>query len=185
MEYIAAILFLSCLILLPVGLIYPPLIKKLFRRELSRKAIAAIFGGGIIMSIMVIGSSPKKESQPSSTSESVKQEISPTNTPTPTSKPTQYELKAEVRFSETAFKITNEDDKDWTGCKLELNAGILRGGYVYKTNLIPSNDPLIIPFREFTKSDGTRFNSYEIKPQSLSISCEVGDVHGFGYYGVN
>lgn len=119
--------------------------------------------------------------QPASQEQQAQTDITPTEKPTAT--PSQLELQAEVRFSETAYQITNIEDKDWTDCKLEMNAGLIRGGYVYKVALIQSQDPLIIPFREFTKSDGTRFNSYETKPQSLSISCEVDGKHGFAYYG--
>lgn len=117
-------------------------------------------------------------------------EVSGTNTSTPSAQqtvttkptnspePTGTELNAEVRFNEVAFQITNKDGKDWTNCRLALNSGLLGGGYTYKTDVIPANDPLFIPFREFTKSDGTRFNSDETKHQSLSISCK----EGFNYF---
>ena len=55
-------------------------------------------------------------------------------------------------------KITNNEDKDWVNCKLELNSGILKGGYVYKAKVIPAKDALIVPFREFTKGDTTSPN---------------------------
>ena len=105
--------------------------------------------------------------------------VEPTNTP----KPTQHELDATVKFSEVAFMITNNEDKDWVDCKLELNSGILKGGYVYKTKIMVAKDALIVPFREFTKGDGTRFNAYDTKAQNISISCDIaGGEHGFNYF---
>jgi hypothetical protein len=111
----------------------------------------------------------------------VQEEQKQTDSPTPS----QHKLDANIRFSDTAFMITNNEDKGWTNCRLELNAGIIRGGYTFTTNGIPSKDPLVVPFREFTKGDGTRFNANDTKPQSLSISCDVGTEHGFSYFGIN
>ncbi len=116
-----------------------------------------------------------------------KPEERPTEKPKPTES-AQHELKADIKFSEDAYLITNEDGKVWIDCKLEMNSGIIRGGYVYNTELIDTDKPVIIPFREFTKGDGTRFNSDATKPQSLSISCaDVGGSgkRGFGYFGAN
>ncbi|KKQ73706.1 MAG: Surface lipoprotein-related protein [Candidatus Woesebacteria bacterium GW2011_GWB1_38_5b] len=113
------------------------------------------------------------------TSQSVS-ELKPTEAP----KPTQHELDATVKFSEDAFLITNNENEDWTSCRFELNSGIIRGGYTYKGEIV-AKDALIIPFRDFTKGDGTRFNSYSTKAQNLSISCEVGNIHGFNYFTIN
>lgn len=105
--------------------------------------------------------------------------------PSETPKSTQYELDASVKFNELSFLITNNEDKNWTNCKLEMNSGIIKGGYTYKAEAIPSKDPLIIPFSEFTKGDGTRFNSYDTKPKNVSISCDrVDGEHGFNYFGL-
>lgn len=146
---------------------------------------------GFFVLMVLAGSSGNKNTSTSPVSQQM--EVKPTELPKPTTqpKPTEplsYELKAEVAFSDDAFKITNKDEKGWTGCKLELNAGIISGGYTYKYNLFLPDDPIIIAFREFTKGDGTRFNSYETKPQKLTISCdEVGETgkRGFGYFTIN
>ena len=146
--------------------------------------ITGIFAFLIIINGATGGSSQNQTSTPEPpTATETKAETKPTEEPS--KKPSQHELQAEIKFSEIAFQITNTEDLDWTGCRLEMNSGIIRGGYTYTTDLIPSKDPLIIPFREFTKGDGTRFNPYDTKAQNLSISCQVGGEHGFGYYGIN
>lgn len=109
----------------------------------------------------------------------------PTEKPAASTEPTRYELNATIKFSEVAFLITNNEDRNWSGCKLELNSGLLKGGYSYTNANIPAKDSLIVQFREFTKGDGTRFNSNDMKAQNLSISCDdVAGKHGFGYFGI-
>ncbi len=63
---------------------------------------------------------------------------------------------------------------------MELNAsGLFDSGWTYTKKLIAANDSIIIPFQEFTKGDGTRFNTDTTKPQSLSMSClDTGDGRG-------
>lgn len=95
------------------------------------------------------------------------------------------ELDADVKFSEVAFQITNNEDDNWDDCKFELNPGIIRGGYTYKEALFRAKDVLVIPFREFTKGDGTRFDPYETKAQNLSITCQTEGKLRFGHYTIN
>lgn len=95
------------------------------------------------------------------------------------------DLDADVKFSEVAFQITNNEDDNWNDCKFELNPGIIRGGYTYKEALFSAKDVLVIPFREFTKGDGTRFNSFDTKAQNLSITCTVDGKLSFGHYTIN
>lgn len=153
-----------------------------------------ITGFFVLMLLAGSSSQDKNTNTPSSSIDTTQQaDTKPTEKQKPTEqpKPTEinsYELKAEIRFSDDALLVTNQDEKGWTGCKLEINAGIISGGYSYKTTLILPNDPLIIPFREFTKGDGTRFNAYDTKPQKITISCdEYGETgkRGFGYYTAN
>jgi hypothetical protein len=99
--------------------------------------------------------------------------------------PTENELDASVRFNELAFQITNNESRIWNGCKFEINPGILKSGYIYRVESFPANDAIIIPFKEFTKGDGTRFNNYETKAQSISIYCtDVEGQSGHAYYSI-
>lgn len=98
----------------------------------------------------------------------------------PTKEP-EHDLEATVKFSEEAFLITNDEDRTWTDCQFKINPSLF-GDYTYKYDELTAHDSLIIPFREFTKGDGTRFNSYATKAKELSISCKVNGVLSFGYY---
>ncbi len=46
------------------------------------------------------------------------------------------DLNASVRFTGTQFIITNEDKSDWKNVEMEINAGIVRGGYSLKHQVI-------------------------------------------------
>ena len=144
--------------------------------------ISGIFVFTILINLITGGNKQSTENSSNPTPVAT----APTQTqPTETPKPTPQDLDAAVRFSEVAYQITNNENKDWTNCKLEMNSGIFKGGYIYKAEIIPSQDPLIIPFREFTKGDGTRFNPYDIKPQNLSITCQIEGQLRFGHYTIN
>lgn len=148
--------------------------------------ITGIFGFLVISTFASEGSKQSSQNGANSAEKPTNQaETKPSDTPKPTPDESAKNLDATVKFSDVAYQITNNEDINWIGCKLEMNSGILRGGYVYIAKVIPSKDPLIIPFREFTKGDGTRFNSYDTKPQSLSITCQMDGKLRFGHYTIN
>lgn len=157
----------------------------LFSLKFLGKKPKLIFGLVAAFSFLLFGvtgdASKAKTNNEAQTTPKATVASKPTETPTPS----QHELDATIKFSDTAFLINNNETADWTDCKLELNSGILRGGYIYKAALMAKQDALIVPFREFTKGDGTRFNSYETKAQNLSISCTVDGKRGFGYFTIN
>lgn len=90
-------------------------------------------------------------------------------------------LQAHVRFTGTQFIISNNDDYDWTNVKIEINSGVLRGGYEYKAQRLEAGHSYTIGAMQFTKGDGTRFNPITIKPKEVFISCDT--PHGKRYYG--
>jgi hypothetical protein len=145
-----------------------------------KSIIKWVISGLFALLIVANQSGGKNKETPQTTPAPQAKNTEPTNTP----KSTQRELDATVKFSDVAFMITNNEDKDWTNCRLELNSGILKGGYVYKAGVMIAKDALIVPFREFTKGDGTRFNAYDTKAQNLSISCDVDREHGFNYFAI-
>lgn len=94
---------------------------------------------------------------------------------------TQVERKihASVSFNGTQFIITNNDSFDWTNVKFELNAGILKSGYILRENRIKSGHTYTVGALQFAKSGGERFNPFTMKPQSMFIfadegNCELG-----------
>lgn len=169
-----------------MGLLLLSIVGFVVSLKLFGKKPRIIFGVLIVLFFVLFGvtsdaSKPKNNKEPVQEAPKTSVTSKPTETPTPS----QHELDATIKFSDTAFLITNNEKADWTECKLELNSGILRGGYTYRAALMAKQDALIVPFREFTKGDGTRFNSYETKAQNLSISCTVDGKRGFGYFTIN
>lgn len=137
---------------------------------------------GIVVFVLVMSNAGKSAQTTSTPQESTKTE---TKTPTKVTKDnSKHSLDATVKFNEDAFLITNNEDVDWSNCTLSLNSsGLFDGGYKFEIEAIISKDPLIVPFREFTKGDGTRFNANSTKPKSVSISCHVPNVGpGFNYF---
>ena len=77
------------------------------------------------------------------------------------------ELKVDVSHDNLNVVITNNESKDLGNCKLKLN-----NDYLYSaTNryLVNAGQEVKIGLSNFTKSDGTRFNVYQTKPQYLRI----------------
>jgi len=145
--------------------------------DLSNKKTRILLGAGMIILIIIVliwfGSY---------VSENVKKDInshlssSPALTPSPTSTKTEepkkveipIELDAKVTYNNMAFKIDNNEDRNWTNCKFKVN-----DAYEYRADEgINAKDSLIIPYTEFTKKDGTRLNIYLTKAKNMYISCD-------------
>ena len=94
-------------------------------------------------------------------------------------------LKANVSFSGTQFVITNNDSFDWRNVKLEINSGVIRGGYILKEAVLQAGKEYTVGAMQFAKGDGTRFNPFQMKPKNFSISCDTakGKLTGFWYGG--
>jgi hypothetical protein len=98
------------------------------------------------------------------------------SSPSPSS--TMADLNASVRFTGTQFVITNNDNADWTNVELEINGGILSGGYELRTPRIGSKETVTVGALQFAKSDGTRFNPFQMKPQKFVITARIGGRDG-------
>lgn len=96
------------------------------------------------------------------------------------SKPLYVDLNASVRFTGTQFVITNNDNFNWENVQLEINPGLLKSGYKLNAGLMSAGYAYTVGALQFTKSNGTRFNSILIKAQSISIYCDT--PKGKGYY---
>lgn len=95
------------------------------------------------------------------------------------SKPLYIDLNASVRFTGTQFVITNNDSFNWTNVELEINAGVLKGGYKLNAGLMNAGETYTVGAMQFAKGDGTRFNPLMTKPQSITISCDTPEGEGF------
>jgi uncharacterized protein YpmS len=72
-----------------------------------------------------------------------------------------------------AMYMTNNEATDLTGCKFTLN-----NDYKYESSttfLMTAGQKGEFYLSDFTKSDGTRFNVYQTKPQYLSVLCHRPD----------
>lgn len=78
-------------------------------------------------------------------------------------------LKASVRFTGTQIIITNNGRHSWLNVKMEINPGLLRGGYALEHPIIKGGETYTVGILQFAKSDGTRFNPIGMKVQKFSI----------------
>ncbi len=102
--------------------------------------------------------------------------VAPTVEPSATKAPAPSDsdiLKGIVSFTGTQFTITNNDTFDWTNCKLEINGGLIRSGFIYRAELIEQGKGYTIGAMQFAKSDGTRFNPAVVKPLKFFIYCDT------------
>jgi hypothetical protein len=104
---------------------------------------------------------------------------SDTKSPTP-SEPLYVDINAAVRFTGTQFIITNNDSFDWKNVELEINPGLLSSGYTLRSDIMKAGQTYTVGALQFAKPDGTRFNPFTVKPQSIGISCAT--PRGDGYY---
>jgi hypothetical protein len=83
------------------------------------------------------------------------------------------DLNARVSFNGTQFVITNNDSRNWTDIECEINGGFFSGGYKLRVGSLDSGDTITVGALRFAKSDGTRFNPFEVKPQKFAITATV------------
>lgn len=118
----------------------------------------------IVVIAAIIALAPEESKKPSSTTSSA-----------------TIDLEASVRFDGSQFIITNQDSFDWTTVKLEVNSGLLTGGYVLKVKRLEAGHVYTVGALQFAKGDGTRLNPWKVKPQKFSIWCDVPRGKGFWY----
>jgi hypothetical protein len=83
------------------------------------------------------------------------------------------EINAEVRFTGSQFIIKNTDSYDWTNVKMEINGGLLSGGYELNHRTIKAGQTYTVGAMQFADSDGKRFNPFQMKPQKFVICGET------------
>jgi len=96
------------------------------------------------------------------------------------SEPLYVDLDASVRFTGTQFQITNKNNFNWTNVELEINPGLLKSGYKLDAGLMKAGETYTVGAMQFAKPDGTRFNPFTMKPQSIDIYCDT--PRGKGFY---
>lgn len=89
-------------------------------------------------------------------------------TPTPERK---KDLNVNVNFTGTQFVITNHEEFPCQNSMMEVNGGLFKGGYSMDGYILEAGQEYTVGAAQFTDKDGVRFNPFNIKPQSFSVSC--------------
>ena len=97
--------------------------------------------------------------------------------PTPPRQPSAsaiVDIKADVQFTGTQFRVTNADTRIWTDIELELNdPGLMDSGFLYRLDGLKPQEGITIGAMQFAKPDGTRFNPFSMKPNQLTVRAVV------------
>jgi hypothetical protein len=88
------------------------------------------------------------------------------------------DLSPSVSFDGTQFTITNNDSFGWSNIKFTLNSN-----YELSYSFLFPKSTYTVGAMQFTKSDGTRFNPFTMKPLNMSISCELAGGEKGWWYG--
>ena len=80
-------------------------------------------------------------------------------------------FKASVNFTGTQFVINNLDKYDCQNAKMGINGGLFSDGYSLDGYRLEAGKQYTVGAGQFTKSDGSRFNPFTMKPQSFDIYC--------------
>lgn len=83
------------------------------------------------------------------------------------------QLRADVRFTGTQFEIKNRDRTEWTDVRLQINGGLATSGYEFRLPSLAAGETIQIGALQFAKSDGTRFNPLQVKPQQFVIVARL------------
>lgn len=198
-------LFLLSPICLIIGLIKPSIFSKFSSGNISRKKIVVIFSLSTLIFFLLFGlandsastktiKSSQNKGEPTIQKNPTVTSIPPTSTPIPptptftpippTPTPKKAEMDIDARFDGTQFIVTNNNDYDWLGCKFEVNSGLFKGGYIYKTSEpVGAKGIYTIGALQFAKDSGERFNPFSLKPQNFRATCSTDDGKYLSYYG--
>ncbi|HEY3265780.1 MAG TPA: hypothetical protein VGM37_02550 [Armatimonadota bacterium] len=90
------------------------------------------------------------------------------------------ELKAGVVVRDGFVYIRNGNSFDYVDLRLELNPGLISGGWEVQWPVIGAGHTVKVPIWRFTKGDGERFNLYRYEVKHLAIHCDTRPNHGRG-----
>lgn len=106
---------------------------------------------------------------------SLGEDPSPPRTPPPNpAAQTVRDLNATVRKNAIQIDVTNNETRGWSDCKIEINPGIVRGGWAQRIAVIPAGQTVNGGLMAFTKSNGERFDPAEYAVQSITVRCAEG-----------
>ncbi len=85
---------------------------------------------------------------------------------------TKRGLNASVVLGDAEIHITNRNDFAWNNVAMDLNGvHVFGSNFVYQCATLGAGETHTVAAKDFTLDDGTRFNPFSIKIQSLFVSC--------------
>jgi transcription initiation factor TFIIIB Brf1 subunit/transcription initiation factor TFIIB len=86
---------------------------------------------------------------------------------------TSKDLSAQVTWSSTQFKITNNDSFDWTNVRIRVNSK-----YTLTTNTMTAGETYTVGMAQFADDSGNRFNPFQTKVLNIFIGAKQGTYYG-------
>lgn len=123
-------------------------------------------------------STPVKVAQPSPKADN----------PTPTvNEPEIVRLSVDIKPTMDGFELKNNETFVIAVCEISINGGVLDSGYVYMMgDYLEGGKSKVIPYGEFSKKGGERFNLVETKPKTMKITCqEANSKKGYALFEAN
>jgi hypothetical protein len=77
-------------------------------------------------------------------------------------------LDASIQWDGDQFRITNNNDFQWDEINLALNSD-----YKLKVGILMGHSELVVPYNEFVKDDGTKFDVTTMSPSGFYIFAQV------------
>lgn len=82
-------------------------------------------------------------------------------------------LEAEVRRLGAEVQITNLDEGPWTNCTVEINPGVIRGGYSQRGISVGPGETISRGLGTFTAGGGERFNPNTHAVETVALRCNT------------
>ena len=104
------------------------------------------------------------------------QESQPVEPIRPTAAPTGFpQLSVQLGRSEGRIRVTNLDDFDWTGCIVDVNAGVPDGGFSRDVGGLGAGQQISLRLETFARADGRRFDEGAQPVQVVDVHCDTPD----------
>ena len=85
------------------------------------------------------------------------------------------------------FELTNNETFVIAVCEVSINSGVIDAGYTYMMgDYLEGGKSRTIPYSEFAKKDGSRFDLVETKPKTMKVTCqEANSQKGYAVFEAN
>lgn len=92
----------------------------------------------------------------------------------PTAAPTTFpRLTAQLARSGSRVLVTNLDADPWTGCIVDVNAGVRGGGFSRDVGDVGVGEQVALRLDTFTRADGRSFDQSAEPVQVVDVHCDT------------